>query len=498
MVLFQKIFTCKTYIKFVLFSASVVLLFPFFVHASATINYPTNNLGMVGYWTFNGPDMLTNVRDGSGNGNHGSLIGQAATTTVAGKMGQALQFDGVNDYVNLPKTILPGLSAVTVSAWYKPFDTSANYDYFFQQAGGDLDPVVMAFSTGGGGNSKRFECNIGTGGVNTNTGVGNTQFSDTNWHHVVCVYNGTDIRLYVDNVLDVTPVAKTGTLDTSTNNLTIGYPYGSRKANIDDVRIYNRALSATEITALYNLGAGGRVGVAGKTTKVNSSQNTKITSGLVGLWSFDGKDVPWTSSTAGTAIDGSGNGNTGTLTNMNQATAPVIGKMGQGLKFDGVDDAVNLGEVKRNLTSLTGSIWVKFGRDGSTEYLFGKFNDATAGWVLYRAGAGDKKVYWYVWNTSFAFATVATPSAIPTNEWHHFTGVYDGAYIYLYMDGVSVGTPAALTGTIDTNGPVCIGAYSPARVNCDGGPTKGMFDDARMYDRALSASEILQLYNLGR
>ena len=66
-----------------------------------------------------------------------------------------------------------------------------------------------------------------------------------------------------------------------------------------------------------------------------ASQNQKLTNGLVGLWSFDGADM------AGTvAYDRSGQGNNGTLTN---GPSKAIGKIGQGLQFDGVDDRVPSG-----------------------------------------------------------------------------------------------------------------------------------------------------------
>src|SRR3989338_8887897 len=67
---------------------------------------------------------------------------------------------------------------------------------------------------------------------------------------------------------------------------------------------------------------------------------TGLSCGLVGYWTFDGTDTPWTSATAATTKDKSGNGNTGTLTNMNRAIALVEGKIGQGLKFDGVNDYI--------------------------------------------------------------------------------------------------------------------------------------------------------------
>src|SRR3989344_1467692 len=71
-------------------------------HAAFRISRPPYLLGLtaglVGHWTFDGNKMLTNVADSSGQGNNGSLVGQAATTTVPGKVGQALQFDGTDDY----------------------------------------------------------------------------------------------------------------------------------------------------------------------------------------------------------------------------------------------------------------------------------------------------------------------------------------------------------------------------------------------------------------
>ena len=80
---------------------------------------------------------------------------------------------------------------------------------------------------------------------------------------------------------------------------------------IDDVRVYNRALSATEIKQLYNLGA----------ANVGHS-NAMISNGLVGYWTFDGKDTNWTT---GQTRDLSGNGNNGSLAFMSTSSSPAIG-----------------------------------------------------------------------------------------------------------------------------------------------------------------------------
>jgi len=76
--------------------------------------------GLVGHWTFDGKDMVSNVADVSGNGNHGSLLGQTSTTTTAGKVGQALEFDGSDDYVKVSDMGSP--QQFTFSFWIDPYE----------------------------------------------------------------------------------------------------------------------------------------------------------------------------------------------------------------------------------------------------------------------------------------------------------------------------------------------------------------------------------------
>ena len=91
---------------------------------------------------------------------------------------------------------------------------------------------------------------------------------------------------------------------------------------IDEVRIYNRALSTSEINQLYRLGGQ-------KVAKASTPVGTLV-DGLKGWWTFDGADTDWNTNTV---TDKSGNGNTGTLTNMSTTSSPVPGKIGQGLNF---------------------------------------------------------------------------------------------------------------------------------------------------------------------
>jgi hypothetical protein len=130
---------------------------------------------------------------------------------------------------------------------------------------------------------------------------------DRSWHHVV--------------ITDTTGVnASAMRLATSTNSANTAYFDGL----IDDVRIYDRALSSDEIKRLYKIGATAKIG-----TTLDGPQ-----SGLVGHWTFDGAALA-----LGRAPDSSGNGNEGKLTN---GPVRAAGKIGQGLAFDGVNDYVNI------------------------------------------------------------------------------------------------------------------------------------------------------------
>lgn len=99
------------------------------------------------------------------------------------------------------------------------------------------------------------------------------------------------------------------------------------------------------------------------TTKVGVTNTNVVKNGLVGHWTFDGKNM-----TNATATDMSGNGNHGTLTNMTTRSSATQGKIGQALKFDGVDDSVLIPTLQNLTSSASLAAWVKI---GSTQGSYG-------------------------------------------------------------------------------------------------------------------------------
>jgi len=183
------------------------------------------------------------VADSSGNGNNGSITG--ATWTTAGKYGSALSFNGTNNLVSVPDSnSLDLTTAMTLEAWVKPTalgttwrtvlmkERSANMSYDLY-ANDDKGFPETAVWIGGEKASKA------TAGLPLNA-----------WTHLAATYDGANLRLYVNGTQTAT-IAQTGSITTSTGALRIGgnnvWPEWFSGV-IDEVRVYNRALSATEIT----------------------------------------------------------------------------------------------------------------------------------------------------------------------------------------------------------------------------------------------------------
>jgi hypothetical protein len=180
----------------------------------------------------------TTVHDASGNSHTGTLQGGTSWAT-SGKYGKALSFNGTNAYVNIPNSSLLQLrTAMTLEAWVNPTKLTGvwrdviykgNDNYYLEADSTSGKPATRA-TTGGS--------LLGTSSPAVNT-----------WTHLTGTYDGATLRFYVNGV-QVSSRAQTGAITISTNALQIGGDsiYGQYFSGIvDEVRVYSRALSATEI-----------------------------------------------------------------------------------------------------------------------------------------------------------------------------------------------------------------------------------------------------------
>jgi len=201
------------------------------------------------------PGTGTTWTDLSGNGNTGTLTnGPTYSSANSG----SIVFDGVNDYVSFPgseASVLDfGTTNFSFSCWIKP---GAN-------AGGSLNIAGILNKRGNSGNGYRFDIFSGSIRillVSSGTGGGvvvtaNQGYVVNNWYHLVGVAENNTVKLYVNSVLQTQTGIYSGTVSNNTSPLEIGRMALrsdlSTNSTIPQASIYNRALSASEVSQNFN------------------------------------------------------------------------------------------------------------------------------------------------------------------------------------------------------------------------------------------------------
>jgi len=428
--------------------------------------------GLVGYWDMNEASANTcsggtnDSCDSSGNGNDGAWSGNA--TSAAGKFGNAGSFDGDNDYVALTDTsslsTTDSNDTITVSAWV------------YQTAQTNFDRVVSSDWANAGSwmlsvwsSTYRPAFSIYNGGQYNS--IDSTALSLNTWNHLVGTYDGEYVRIYVNGELKNSVACSGCDIDNSDSIIRISEASSTEgfAGKIDEVRIYNRALSPVEVRKLYNWAPG-----------------------PVAHWRLD-------EGSGTTFNDISGNLNTGTLVN---SPSWKLGKYGKSIYLNGsnqygyVADSTSL-----DITStMTVSFWAR--RDSSSaswEELFGK-GYYSGGWqelTYYAQVQNDDNLGFYM-NTGSTDRVVSTDAdTFPIGTWTHFSLVYDGSYMKIYQDGVEVKSTAA-TGAIATNNMrLGIGRDCDATCSNNASYFNGNLDDFKIYNYARSPGQIIQDMNAG-
>jgi hypothetical protein len=407
------------------------------------------------------------VKDYSGSNNGGVLYGGPQWTD--GRIENALDFDGSDDYVDYDShiTFVESGSNWTVLFWFRPENVSSlSHLTGVESRQGSSWGVFSHF---GHDNSKLTWWDDSDGWRYSNTTLENGR-----WYFGGLSYDGNTTTFWLDGEKD-------GTADIvgSSNDVTIKNigrrGHGDDRyydGALDDVRIYDRALSESEIKDLYN---------DTKHTVINASQNDRVTDGLVGMWSFNGPDLSGT-----TATDVSGNGNDGTLTNGPQ---PAIGKVGQALEFDGGDDGIETPAFNTPTGAISVSAWIKPSAiSGDNRQWLVK--DSGGGFRSY-IHSGDHDISWRIAGNEMWSNTI-----LEVDNWYFVTFTFDPSTDSqkIYING-SLDKDVSNTNDISNdNNNLYLGYDGFANYDW----YAGALDEVRIYNRALSESEIKRLYKMGR
>ena len=423
--------------------------------------YRDMTLGLVGQWRFD-EGSGTLAGGSSGHGDHGSIVG---ATYVAGESGTGVQLSGGSQYLSAgsgPSLNITG--ALSVDFWMKPVAIQDGggvnkYDLNNQRSWSvyprNDGAVVFRVSSDGTANTLvdlATNANAYTAGA---------------WTHVVATYTpSASMKVYVNGVesANLTTGVPTSLYAAPTIPVYMG-SYGQANGApqtmfngvLDEVRIYSRALSATEVASRY----------------------LDTSAGPVAEWRLE--------EGAGTvAHDTSGQASHGNMLPNPGGPSWGAGKWGKGLQFDGVDDYVDAGSPSSlDITGnqVTVEAWVKWnqpqtGYPGIVDKLYGG---------AYALKASGNTPYFYVVANGQEGRTEYTGGSGGDLAWHHIVGTYDGANMRLYVDGVLVNTQAHPAGgnITSTTASLVIGRRA---VNTQF--FNGSVDEARVYNRALSDTEV--------
>ncbi|HRG57494.1 MAG TPA: T9SS type A sorting domain-containing protein [Bacteroidia bacterium] len=267
---------------------------------------PTN--GLVGYWPFTG-----NANDISGNGNNGTVNGAILATDRFGASNKTYSFDGTNDTIKTTY-VQTNITSMSISAWFKTTTGGAI-------VGGDHNSNCISLAVG-----KQPYDGINTGKITFRADgpaiaigqITDNTYLDNNWHHVVGIYSGTaglindgQFQIYVDNVLASSTAMATGGLTAPLNDslptiFGAHYNWSPSVFNglLDDIGIWNRALTTQEISNLYN--------ATNNCNLINNIILTSVSSGGQNIWStgdtantisLNPSTVPFVWVSDGTCID---------------------------------------------------------------------------------------------------------------------------------------------------------------------------------------------------
>ena len=409
-------------------------------------NDGTGNL--MGHWKFNG-----NAIDSSQYGNDGTVTG---ASIVSGIHSLAYDFDGVNDNIIVGGTPLQNASG-TISAWIKP-GTQSDTGFVVYGIGSGTNRYYLRLSAA---NSIQFIRGDLTPAVTY------TLPSIDTCYHIVGTWNSTGtINIYVDGVLRDTNTWTGGGGDTGFN---IGMASSVNYFNgtIDEIRVYNITLTASEIRELYN-----ETKVSHSNRVYGAQEEAQIDSDNLFLhYKLDG-DV-----TDATGISGTGSiiGN----------GAFVPSKFGLGVKQTStVSSGINTTYIDTDLPT-TLSMWYYTDEDGTFNRLF-QTNSRFESYI-----SNGKEITFRTNNGTHVDNQGTTNDCNKIGNWVHIVFALNSTHKQIYCNGVIDLDSDSYGAIANTVGNVYIGSRS------DGSAViNATFDDIRIYNGTmLSASQVRQLYN---
>ena len=505
----------------------LLLLILLSIHSTAQVPNYVPTTGLVGYWPFSG-----NANDVSGNGNNGVVNGATLVQDRFGNANSAFFFDYLNEIVTNFSGI-SGTQSRTFSFWMK--NQYGNKTITPVWYGGNSTTTVMgaSFNILFNRNEQHDQCNCWP---TTYEGVGvgadwiytlkSAVVGDNAWHNwVITLENNGDsfnqIKYYKDGVFisgglifNYNNNGSTIVNTVNQNTLRFGKSMGNGTNPdraptqfLDDIGIWNRALTPTEITGIYNstpipptlsIAAtpseascpGTPVTLTANTTSGASactatSLPSNLQTGLVGYWPF-----------CGNASDASGNGNNGTV-NGATLTADRYGNPNSAYSFIGSNQIVVSPNFYDNgWSSSTISIWFNTSSlSQQHQTLFNTIPHDGEAIVWNHSAAPNKICHWKNENTSVGSWNIFAPNAlnynnVQENNWINISIVKNNMQYSYYVNGILDKVSISSIAALNQLSAIRFGSIGTTEF------FNGKLDDIAIWNRALTSAEVQQLYTL--
>ncbi|MDP3724574.1 MAG: DUF2341 domain-containing protein, partial [bacterium] len=298
--------------------------------------------GLVGYWKLDESGSALSAKDYSEGGNNGGARNWTSTNWTTGQISNAGALNGTNEYIEVPNNNSFNVSSLTMSAWIRvaAFPSTGEYPSIISRHnGGPTNAGYTLQISGTSGEAQKIRVAIGDGDFQA--AVSSTNVAANVWYHVAGTFDGTTMTIFVNGVSENTA---TNGLTNYSNVLQVGYSPGNISGDdyfnglIDDVKIYNRALSANEIASDYTRSTDALQRVASQVSTTISSTEEKGP-GPFAYYPFD-------EGSYNVAYDATTNNNDATRGGVSSISANMPtwfanGKFNWSLNFDGTNDHVD-------------------------------------------------------------------------------------------------------------------------------------------------------------
>ena len=451
----------------------LTVFLPAFLTASATGGERTSLAtladGLVAYYPFTG-----NANDASGHQHHGIVFGATLTTDRFGNANSAYAFNGINSYIEVSHdSALNPTAALSYSVWFQTNSTSQPGNILIEgddQAAGHYTARIESPSKGNLSLGLQFSGDTyGTRAIRETS-----PFETGRWYLLTVTYDGAVLKGYIDGALRDSQLIGKG-LATNNGVLSIGrHPVPGYEywycGKIDDIRIYDRALTDNEVLALWQ-----------------ENGYAEPTPGLIAYFPF-----------AGNANDASGHGHDGKVHGAS-LTTDRFGNPNSAYTFDGFSSYI---EVAHDSTltptaALSFGVWFQTNSTSQPGNIMIEGDDQAVGHYVARVEApshSNLSLGVQFSGDTYGTRAIRTIDPFEVGRWYFLTVTYDGAVLKGYLDGALRDSQLIAKPLGTNNGVLSIGRHPVADY-----PYwfSGKIDDIRLYNRALSSNEVNALYHEG-